>query len=316
MDLRQLRYFVTVAEELSFTRAAERLHMSQPPLSLQIRQLEEELGTALFQRSKHAVALTEPGRTLLADARRMLGLAEEARQRVAGVARGEQGTLAVGFVGSTGRTIVPPLVRAWQARRPGVRLALTDLSSVGLYDALADDGIQVALVREPAHRLSNTALLLRREPMCLVVPPGHAFATPPTVTTTDLQATPMVMCSPLSAPAVHDKVRAICAEAGFVPQVGCQVNAIHALADLVAAGLGFAILPQGMQDARGPGGDGLVYRPIAGARPSEICAVARADNSSVLVQDFLQTARAVFGDGSAPVGGPQAGRPVVEIVRG
>ncbi len=316
MDLRQLRYFVTVAEELSFTRAAERLHMSQPPLSLQIRQLEEELGAALFQRSKHAVVLTAPGHALLVDARRMLGLAEEARQRVAGVARGELGTLAVGFVGSTGRSIVPPLVRAWQARRPGVRLALTDLSSVGLYDALDEDSIQLALVREPAHRLSHSSLLLRREPMCLVVPPGHAFAGPPCISTAELEAAPMVMCSPLSAPAVHDKVRAICAEAGFVPDVACHVNAIHALADLVAAGLGFAILPQGMQDARGPGGDGLVYRPITGARPSEVCALARADSDAVMVRDFLQVAREVFGMQAADAAGTAASGAPVEIVRG
>ncbi|MES2183457.1 MAG: LysR substrate-binding domain-containing protein [Pseudomonadota bacterium] len=317
MDLRHLRYFATVAEELSFTRAAERLHISQPPLSLQIRKLEEELQVELFQRGKHGVALTEPGRALLVYAHKVLGLLDDAAQHVAGVARGEAGTLAVGFVGSTGRAIVPRLVRAWRARRPGVRLALTDMSSIALYAALDDGSIQVALVREPQHRLSTSSVLLQREPMCLVLPHGHPLATLPRITAAALQAEPMLMCSPKTAPAVHDKVQAICAEAGFVPDVLCYINAIHALADMVAAGLGFAILPQGMQGQQGSGdGGALVFRPIQGARLSEVCAMARADATSVLVRDFLAVAREEFGSTGEDACGPPQGDPAVEIVRG
>jgi len=302
MELRHLRYFVAVAEELNFTRAAERLRMSQPPLSLQIRQLEEDLQVELLRRSKQSVVLTEPGKTFLEYCYRILEMVGDARQRVAGVSRGELGRLTIGFVGSTSRTMLPRILQTYTAQRPEVQVMLTDMSPASQVEALESRRIHVGLSREPIHRTSITSLTLKREAMCLMMPTMHRFASVPVIAARELQTEPFII--PAKSLGIHDKTIRICSALGFRPNVRYEINLFNSAIDLIAAGLGIAILPQGLGESRS---DDIVIRPIEQAEASEICICFRADSSSQIVKDFVASAMSCF-DVNTPARSMVSGR--------
>lgn len=291
MEIRHIRYFIAVAEELNFTRAAERLCIAQPPLSLQIKQLEQELNVGLFQRSKHSVVLTEAGHAFLSYARGVLGLLDEARDRVIGVARGECGHLKLAFNGSASRIILPRLMERHQRVRPDVQLIISDMTTAQQIVALEDGEINVGIARQPPRRSSILMETIWSDPLCLVVPKGHPMALKPRIEGAELCREPMILCSPKHSQTLYETTLRVCRKLGFYPNVRHQLSSIYSVLALVAAGHGVAILPAGANSL--PTND-LVFRPIEGAGHSEVCVLWRADTESAAVREFVELARVEF----------------------
>lgn len=308
MEIRHIRYFIAVAEELNFTRAAERLCIAQPPLSLQIKQLEEELNVCLFQRSKHSVALSEAGHAFLSYAHGVLALLDEARERVIGVARGECGHLKVAFNGSTSRVVLPRLFERHQCMRPEVQLILSDLTTAQQVAALERGDIHVGIARQPPRRSSILVEPIWSEPLCLVMPRGHPMSAKPRIEGAELQGMPMILCSPKHSPTLYETSLKVCRKLGFFPNVRHQLNSIYSVLSLVAAGHGVAILPAGANTLRS---DDLVFRPIEGAGHSEVCLLWRADTESLAVREFVAMAKAEFLGAGHP--GTPSGAPSIEV---
>jgi DNA-binding transcriptional LysR family regulator len=291
MELRHLRYFVAVAEERSFTKAAQRLHVAQPPLSLQIQRLEQELGASLFDRSTQPIELTEAGRVLLDDARDVLLRASAAGNRARRAARGEIGRLTIGFIGSAGHEILPTLVRAYRAERPEVELIARDLSTAEQIAALHTDAIDVGIVRPP---LSDAAISLQRliaEPYWVALPEDHALARRKRIEIALLKDEPFVMEPQSIAPGFHDQMLGMCRKHGFLPSIRYEVAKIHVTLDLVAAGLGVAIIPASVSRLRA---HGIVYRPIKDSAVAEISIAVRHDDQSAVVAEFRRLASRLY----------------------
>lgn len=291
MKTHQIRSFIAVAEELNFTRAAERLGIAQPPLSLQIKQLESELRVRLFERSKHNVTLTQAGAALLEYAYRINELIADAQQTVRGISRGEIGQLKVAFNGSVSRIVLPRLLHRYRKMRPNVQLILTDLTSAQQIDALDRGEIHIAITRSPVQRSRIEITRLKWEPLCLVVPRDHAMATPRRLTGGDIGREPLVLCSRKESPAAYEKVLQTCSKFDFTPNVLFHITSIHSLLDLVGLGMAIAILPEGMKDLKS---DGIVFRPIVDGELTDICVTHRTGPQSELVTEFVEVAKAEF----------------------
>jgi DNA-binding transcriptional LysR family regulator len=308
MDLRHLRYFVAVAEEGHITRAAERLGMQQPPLSQRIRALESELGVQLLRREPRGVALTEPGRALLADARAILAHVDHAVVTTRRTARGEQGRIAVGFTSSAPfHPFVPRVIRAFRDAFPLVSLTLDESGTTDLVEALRHDTIDAAFVRTA---VSNTEGLfvtrLLEESMLVALPRGHALArVKRPVPLKTLAAEIFVVYRRPSGPGLYDAIFAACHAAGFSPRVGQEAPRIVSTLNLVAAGLGISLVPESLQRMHL---DGVVYRRLHGAaqpRAPLLLATRRGDPSATVrrfVELVRRTAKEFVTDRSSDVG--------------
>lgn len=294
IDLRQLRQFVAVAEELSFRRAAERLHMSQPPLSQVIRALEEELGITLFERTRRRVELTQPGRVLLDQAHRVLSQMDRALAAARGAGRGMTGRLSVGFVSSATYEILPAILRRFRASHPAVDLHLEELDTVDQTDALLQHRIDVALNRPPTFYASAIAQeTLLSERMIVAVPADHPLAARRTLRLRDLREEPFVLIPPRGGTGYHTRVLDACQEAGFVPRVAQTARYMHTIVGLVAAGMGVALVSESLANLTPRG---CVYRPLADrsdALSIDIGAAWHANDESPALHAFLAAARAV-----------------------
>jgi DNA-binding transcriptional LysR family regulator len=289
MELRHLRYFVAVAEELHFTRAATRLHIAQPPLSHQIRRLEQELGLALFNRTRRRVELTPAGRTFFAEAQHVLAQAERAVRVAQRAGRGEVGQLVIGFVPSADLGILPRALRLWSARFPHVEVELQPLLPDQQLEALRDGRIHVGLLRLPVDGRGLVVESIQREPLVAVLPKGHRAARRPRVRVADLQADSMILFPRRIAPGYHDLFVNACRRAGFVPRVAHETESIQTNLGLVAAGLGVTLMPASIRNLRRAG---VVYRPLAPPVPHVEMAVAYArDHRSTLVPAFVGVVR-------------------------
>ena len=286
MELRHLRYFVAVAEELHFRRAAERLHVSQPPLSQQIRALERELGVTLFERNRRRVELTAPGRALLTEARGVLAAVDHAVDLTQRVARGEAGALAVGFVGSAMYGALPDVLRDFRTARPGVELKLRELPTGAALDALAEERIDVGVVR-PAQVDAGIAIdVVRREAVVVALPAAHRLARRRRLTLRDLGGEAMVVLSRREAPGLRAALDALGEPPGDVQ----EVSEIRTVLGLVSAGLGLSLVPESVSTGERAG---VVFRPIEGRAPTVDLALAwRADDSSPALAAFLEVAHA------------------------
>jgi DNA-binding transcriptional LysR family regulator len=294
IDLRQLRQFVAVAEELSFRRAAERLHMSQPPLSQTIRILEEELGTPLFNRTRRRVELTQPGRVLLDEAHRVLSQMERGLAAARGAAQGMSGRLSVGFVPSSTYELLPAILRQFRKHHPGVDLHLEELNTVEQTDALLQRRIDVALNRPPTFFASGIEQeTLLRERMIVAVPEDHPLASRRTLRLRELREERFLLIPPRWGTGYHARVLDACQEAGFVPRVEQEPKNMHTLVGLVAAGMGVALVPESLTNLTAKGS---VYRPLAGrsaALSIDLGAAWHAADTSPALRGFLDAARAV-----------------------
>ena len=252
MDLRQLRYFVTVAEEGSVTRAAERLHIAQQSLSQQIRSLEAELGAPLFERSSRGVALTDVGAVLLREGRPVLAQTERAVEAARRAARGEGSVLRVGFLSSVANYMLPPIVRAFRARHPEVTLHVEDASIAMLVERLRAGELDAGVSRPPLVEDLETEVVLR-EPVAAVLPAGHPLATREQLALAELADEPWVLTPRASWPPWHRKYDEDYARAGFRPRVVQRATTPQNLLALVAAGVGVTRLPLSSRTLRDSG---------------------------------------------------------------
>jgi DNA-binding transcriptional LysR family regulator len=262
MELRHLRYFVAVAEELHFSRAAARLNIAQPPLSRQIRDLERELGAELLERVKRRVQLTPAGRAFLPEARLTLTQAERARRTAQRAARGEIGRLRVGFVeAATFSGILPDVLRFFRKHYPDVALELFELSSLQQAEALREGRIDVGLLHSPPPDAEQWLQVERilRDPLVAALPLGHRLARRARLTLRALAPEPLLLFPRQNGPALYDRIIAAYRAAGFSPSVVQEAAQMHTLAGLVAAGLGVALVPGSIVRLRRPG---VVYRPV------------------------------------------------------
>lgn len=291
MELRHLRYFVAVGEELHFTRAAERLGIKQPPLSVQIRQLEEEIGTPLFHRLTRGVELTEAGMLLLDDARQILDQVERAKARAQSRARGETGRIQVGFAGATYfQPLVPDIIRSYREQYPDVVLLPEQSNTPHLIAGLRSGAVDIAFVRPPLSDNEGLAVLpLVSEPMRIVLPASHPRAGDRSMPLSALAQETLILFPRMIGPGLHDIIIASCQQAGFSPTLGQDAPQIPSVVCLVAAGFGVSIVPQSIEYLHV---EGVVYLRIDGDGPRAPIGLAyRRDDHSVIVRNFVALAR-------------------------
>ena len=284
MELRHLRSFLAVAQELHFGRAAARLHISQPPLSQQIRRLEDEIGARLFRRTNRRVQLTPAGRAFLAEARQTIVSAQRAVGAAQRAERGEVGELIVGYVASATYGPLPDVIRMFRKRLPEVELKLRNLRSVHQSQALLDRRIDVGFVRPHAVDSRLVYETLWREPVVVALPGDHALAHRTAVDIADLASDIFLIAPAEDTVAFHDEVLALCRKAGFTPRVDDGVSDVQAAIALVAAGLGIHPVAASLERFRRRG---VVYRPLRARNLRiEMGLAWRRDDDSALVQQF------------------------------
>lgn len=286
MELRHLRYFSVLAEELHFGRAARRLSISQPPLSVAIRQLEESVGARLFERNSKEVRLTHAGEALRISARRLLLQAQEAALEARDVAAGSAGRLRIGFVGAMLYRGLPQALRAFQARHPAVRITLAELNSGVQIAELLRDRLDLGFVHTSRMPPELQHRLLLSEPFVCCLPAGHALARKRVLAPADLRNQPFVLFSREASPDYHERILSICADAGFLPEVRHEVRHWLAVVSLVSQGMGVALVPQAMRHSALRG---AVFRPLDRAvAQSEAHGVWRSGPPNVLAERLLQ----------------------------
>lgn len=260
MELRHLRYFVAVADEQSFTRAAERLHISQPPLSRQIQDLEEELGTPLFERGSRPLKLTEPGRFFYSHATRLLEQAAQATRATRRVARMER-RLVIGFVASTMYGALPRLVRLFRGALPQVEIALEEMSTLDQIEALKSGRIDVGFGRIRLDDASIKREVLREERLVAAIPAEHNLAIPgkPLILAA-LESQDILVYPRKPRPSYADQVLSLFRDQGLQPAAVHEVQEIQTALGLVAAGMGICVVPEGVSRLRP---DEVIYRALS-----------------------------------------------------
>ena len=301
MELRHLRYFVAVAEELHFGRAAERLHIAQPPLSRQIRDLERELGTPLFERVARGVELTAASRAFLPEARLTLAQAERAKRTAQRAAQGEIGRLRVGFAeAATYSRILPDVLGFFRMHLPLIGLSLFEMDSAHQEDAFRDGRIDLGLLQSPPADADRWLRVeqVYRDALVAAVPETHRLAGRTRISLGDLAAESFVLFPRAVDPALYDKIIARCRSAGFSPHLVQEAAGWHTLAGLVGAGVGVAFVPQSLSKIKRPG---VVYRPVRDLSVElEMFAAWNASEKSPVRERFITALRAVARAGTKP----------------
>jgi DNA-binding transcriptional LysR family regulator len=246
-SLNQLRYFCELANTGNFGRAADRLHMSQPPLSRQIASLEQDLGTALFVRSPKGVALTAAGRQFLSDATEILRLVAQAKRNAAATGRGEAGQLTMGFTMCAAYSVVPDLTRRYQRAFPDVDLRVRELMPNALESDLKNGVIDIAISFPGNEGSLFEVRPLFREPLNLVLPERHPLAKSRKIKVKDLARERFLIVPRDQVPSLHDSIVQCCRAAGFDPVIGLEVYLQQTIVNFVAEGLGIAFVPASMQ---------------------------------------------------------------------
>ena len=288
MELRHLRYFVTVAEELHFTRAALRLNIAQPPLSQQIRALETELGVQLFLRTRRSVALTDAGHALLARARDLLAVTLALPQELQRVARGETGLLRIGFSATLPLTrVLRDVVADHRRARPDVALNLREMHLQLQFDSLRRGELDVGLVRYNERAPEGIRLeVLRRDPLRLVLPASHRFARRKSVAIAECRDEAFIGFPGDAGTGTGPLLKRLCTQAGFEPRIAQEAREATTQIGLVAAGLGIAVLPAPLGAVRI---EGVRYVPLEGEGALLVMSAAtRADEASERVLDFVR----------------------------
>ncbi len=298
MDYRQLRYFIAVAEELSFSRAARRLNISQPPLSVQIKAIETELGTALFSRNRRKVELTPAGELLLENARRAVKQLEHTTDVVRRAGRGEAGTIRLAFTGSVPmREPFAQLLRVFRKRYPDVRIELQHMATGRQFTALANDQIDFGILRPPSALQQNRnieLIPLWHDRLRLFIPAGHPLANSHApIAMADLVDQPFVGVEPLVNCGMHEHLMSLCGSAGFTPRIEQEARELSTVLGLVSAGIGIAILPECYTCIAMPG---LFSRPIAAPEAESWLMMAlRLRTLPPLLRRFVDVVRELNG---------------------
>lgn len=294
MDIRQLRYFVAVAEERHFGRAAKRLHLSQPPLSMQIKNLEHELGVELFERSTRRVALTDAGRILLERARGILSLTEEAAEAVKGAEAGLGGRLEVGFISSATLSLLPPAIRLFRERFSGVELDLKELTSAQQVDALYEGEIRLGLVRLPLRAPGIQLEPVLEESLVVALPSGHPLEALDRVPVGEIVDLPMIFFTRHLIPGFHAQIVELFQRVGGFPKVVQHAVHLQTIVGLVASGLGVAVLPGSAERITR---EGVVYRALDEPDATSWMGLAWTEGDhSMLVENFARAIREASQD--------------------
>lgn len=261
VELRLLRYFVAVAEAEHVGRAAERLHISQSPLSRQIRRLEDQLGLALFDRERRRVRMTKTGRWFLEEARDLLSQADRLARDADRYGKGEIGRVSIGFVQSAmWSSVLPAALRRFQVVRPGVSIELHNMSSTSQIDAMRRQEIDLGFVNLPPTDRTFTSIAVLDEPYLLAIPDGHCLAKKSKIIPADLDGAPWVTFARKLNPGAHDRMMAASAKAGFTPDIRYEATDSSTILGLVEAGLGLALM-QG--SVRGSGPASVIFRALS-----------------------------------------------------
>jgi DNA-binding transcriptional LysR family regulator len=294
MELRHLRYFVAVAETLNFRRAAKRLHISQPPLTTQLRQLEEEIGAKLLERNSHHVALTAAGGVFLQSCRQLLDDADAAAQAARRAARGEAGRLAIGFLASLAHGIVPTLLRDYRRRFPNVELTLAEMDTSQQVEELSDRRLDIGLMGAwaPLEKTELESVVIAQEPLIAALPEDHSLARRPSFPLAALAHEKFVLASRQNASGYNRWLVRICEEAGFKPQIAREsYRRTTTVLNYVAAGFGVTVVPA--QFSRVPT-SGIVFVPLGQRTPRyRYSAVWHRTGRTPVVEGFLAMVQAL-----------------------
>ena len=260
IDLRLLRQFVAVAEELHFRRAADRLGMSQPPLTVAIRRLEEEVGAILVERGQKTVRLTAAGAVLLGEAHRLFTSADAAIAATRDAAAGKLGRVRLGYVGSAMYGRLPKVLRGFRREYPDVRVELREMTTAGQVAALRSGDLDLAIVIPPLGDVGGLETMpFDTDRLAIALPSSHPLTEMPEVTIADLAGEPFVFWPRDQGRGFHDRVTQLCVSAGFSPDVRQEAHGMHAVLSLVAVEAGVAIVPASMASFRP---EEVAYRPI------------------------------------------------------
>lgn len=297
MELRHLRYFVAVADELNFTRAAQRLHTAQPSLSQQIRDLENEIGTLLLERSRRKVELTEAGRVFLAEARLVLAQADRAVARARHAGRQQALTVKIGFVPAAEVTIFPAILPKLRMQFPGVHVELRSLPTMEQEDALLRGDIDIAFMRRPVHMPELHAEVVLTEPLVALMPAGHPLAAHACIEPPMLDGQPFIQTNPAYAGQLYDIVAQYFDAHRVRPEVVQVATNILLNLNLVGMGLGVALLPAYVEALAG---ESLCCRPLASPAPDiDLLMVTRAEAHSPELDALIALLRMTRRHGAA-----------------
>jgi DNA-binding transcriptional LysR family regulator len=293
MNLRHLRHFIAVAEELHFTHAADRLRIAQPALSRSIRMLEEELGVNLLERTQRRVRLTPAGRLYLDRAVRILQDIDRANEDVRRASAGEAGRLSIGFIHSSTYSVTPVILEHYRARYPDVELVLNEFTIWDQLTALKDNVIDVAILRPPVNDTGIDSFTFRSERFLIVVPQSHALARLQSASVSELRDVDWVFFSQQQSPLFHSRIIAMCERAGFAPRVSQYATQIHTVLGLVRAGIGVAVVPSVARNMTIPGIHFLEIEEKPA--PVQIALAWRQADNSPTVAAFRQIVSGLVG---------------------
>jgi DNA-binding transcriptional LysR family regulator len=290
MEIRRLQYFVVVAEELHFTRAADRLNMSQPPLSQQIKMLEAEIGAQLLQRTKRSVSLTPAGRALYEEIVPVLATLDSIAWRVRRISEGEERELNIACSFSTSQGLLPQVVMEYHARHPRITLKVNELPIEMQLDAITKGIVDVGFLRLPVEQPHLSVAPLYEEALMVALPASHFLATRKQLSLVDLKNETFLKAVARQSSALFESVEALCLRAGFVAKVAEVSSNLNTALGLVGVGMGIALIPESMSSLRPTS---VVYRPLRNSPHSAVAAVWRRDNDSLEVQLFIDLARSL-----------------------
>lgn len=286
MDLRHLRYFIAVVEEKSFLRAAARLHISQPPLSTQIKELERALDATLLDRSPRGVELTAAGRVFYAEARSILARVEHAKIATHRAAHGEEGTLTIGFISIADYSVLPPALKQFRTRFPAIDVQLHELTTDAQIRELLAERIDIGIALAPVEDAGLTFVPLHSEKLMIAIPDDHKLAQKGgVVRLRDLADEQFVMVPRALAPGLHDLMLAFCRDCGFVPQVTQYAKQMQTVISLVSGGFGVALVPESLQNMHRTG---VTYLQVREAAPNiQVGIIFRKNDRNPVINSFL-----------------------------
>ncbi len=285
MEIKRLRYFVAVAEELHFGRAAERLEMAQPPLSRQIAQLEKDLGVQLFDRSRSQIRLTPAGDVMLERARDIIERLESTYREVSLIGQGSAGRLRIAFVGSASHGVLPTLIKSYRSHYPNVDLALSAMNNAELERAVIQREIDIAVARPSLDIEELRTLTLHQEPLMLAIPDNSRLNAVQNIALKDLTDETFVLYPRRPRPSFADYILKVCAEEGLKPRETVFAQDYQTAISLVSVGVGISIVPESVSSTQRPG---VFYRPYKGYNPGTgLSAHARRDNRKPHVMNFF-----------------------------
>ena len=290
MELRHLRYFVAVADELNFTRAAEKLHLAQPSLTRQIHNLEDELGVRLLNRTKNQVSLTEEGKSFLIDARRLVALSRESMEAIQRFSRGESGQLNLGYLFKFNFELLPVTLATFYQTCPEMAVNLFDMSPAEQLRALEARKIDLGFVglRPPAAYKNTTALewyCVAHHAIVVVLPAHHLLAKESKIMLRDLKALFFVAMSEQTHPGSRDWLSSLCQKAGFTPRILQDVDLESGIMTFVAEGLGVTLAREQIKKLPHPG---VVFRPLAAAAKADYWIAWHRENRSKALLQYIE----------------------------